>query len=102
MLRQALLWIGAVLVLAGLALLLGPGLPGGFLPLGLGLLLLVALVIERHGYKRVVDAVPGPDWQPTGERFREPGSDTLVEVYYQPRTGRRLYVRAAGSQAGPR
>ena len=92
-LRRVLIWIGAALVLAGLCLLVFAGLPGGFLPLALGAVLLLALAIERYGYKRVEHTIPGADWQPTGERFRDPDSDTLVAVYYHPRTGRRAYVR---------
>ncbi len=94
MLRSALLGFGALLLLlGGVALTLATQSPAGLGPAGLGGVLLLALLVERHGYKRFEDSVPGPDWQPTGERFREPGGDGPVTVYYQPRTGKRVYVR---------
>lgn len=68
-------------------------------PIGIGLILLVALLIERHRYKRILDDPPGPDWQPTGERFIEPGSGTPVEVYNHKLSGKRLYVRFDATRA---
>lgn len=93
MLRRVLVGISVLLLLAGLALLLIAGAPGGLAPAGLGGLLLLALAIERHGYKQIENSPPGPDWQPTGERFRDPGGETEVVVYFQPATGKRRYVR---------
>lgn len=93
MLRRVLVGISVLLLLAGLALLLTAGALGGLAPAGLGGLLLLALAIERHRYMRVDDTVPGPDWQPTGERFRDPGGDAEVAMYFQPATGKRRYVR---------
>ena len=93
MLRRVLIGIGVLLVLGGLALLLIARTPGGLAPAGAGALLLLALAIERHGYKRIEDTLPGPDWQLTGERFRDPGGAGEVAVYFQPVTGERRYVR---------
>ncbi len=96
MLRNAVLAAGALLLAGGLVALLAARQPAGLAFAVLGALLLVALLIERRGYKRVLDSAPGPDWQPTGERFRQPGSDIRVAVWYQPRTGKRAYVRIGG------
>jgi hypothetical protein len=30
-------------------------------------------------------------WQPTGERFNDPTTGQVVEVYYNPQTGERDY-----------
>ena len=98
MLRNAVLAVGALLLAGGLVACLAAQQPAGLPSAGLGALLLVALLIEHRGYKRVLDAAPGPDWQPTGERFRQPGSNILVAVYDHPRTGKRAYVRV-GVQA---
>lgn len=93
MLRTALLGIAALLLVLGLGLMLA-GLPPGTGMAVLGGMLLLALLVERWRYRRIDDTVPGPDWQATGERFREPGSDRVVTVYFHPRTGRRAYVRS--------
>ncbi len=73
----------------------------GFLfPVGiLVALILIWLVFRSGGYKRrPLDAPPGPDWNFTGERFVDPQSGELVEVWYRPRTGERAYVRARSGQ----
>jgi hypothetical protein len=57
--------------------------------------MLLAILFERRGYKRIVDDRPGPDWQPTGERFVDPNTGVPVEVYFQPATGKRVYVRGS-------
>jgi hypothetical protein len=100
MLRSALLGIGALLVALGVGLSLGFGLPAGLGAIGVGCVLLLSLLIERHRYKQILDAPPGPEWQPTGERFVEPGNDAQVAVYYHPRTGRRSYVRIHSNADG--
>ena len=48
-----------------------------------------ALVFERRGYQ---PRAPDPTaLRPTGERFRDPTSGELVEVWEDPRTGAREY-----------
>ena len=93
MLRKGLLWFGVLLLLAGLLIGLASHSFAGLGPAGLGALLVVPILVERRGYKRIQDHAPGLDWQPTGERFLEPGSDVPVAVYFHPATGRRAYVR---------
>jgi hypothetical protein len=66
------------------------------LPLAIFLpLLLIWFFFRSGGYKRQpLDAPPGRDWSFTGERFLDPPSGEMVEVWYRPRTGERAYVRA--------
>jgi hypothetical protein len=94
MLRAALLAFGGLILAGGafvsVATNSASGLPAALVGGGL----ILALLIERHRYKHIRDAPPGPDWQPTGELFFEPDSeDTQVTVYFQPGTGKRSYVR---------
>jgi hypothetical protein len=65
-------------------------------PLGFFLaLLLIWVVFRKGGYKRrPLDVPPGGDWRFTGERFLDPPSGEMLEVWYSPRTGERAYVRA--------
>jgi hypothetical protein len=93
MLRRVLLALAGALVVAGL-LLHGadhPG-PGTALLLG-GLVLGAGLLVERWRYRTETDH-PDPSWQRTGERFTVPGRPGgTVEVYDDPATGERHYVR---------
>jgi hypothetical protein len=58
-------------------------------------LVLIWLLFRSGGYKREpLDAPPGRDWTFTGERFVDPKSGELLEVWQQPHTGERAYVRA--------
>jgi hypothetical protein len=51
-----------------------------------------ALIFERRGYQ---PRAPDPSaLRPTGERFHDPTSDQLVEVWEDPRTGAREYRSA--------
>jgi len=95
MLRKGVLWAGALLVLGGVGIAVIYHSPAGLGPAVFGAVMLLAVVFERRGYKRIVDSVPGPDWQPTGERFLDPNSDVPVTVYFQPATGKRVYVRTS-------
>jgi hypothetical protein len=68
-------------------------------PLGFFLaLLLIWFFFRSRGYKRrPLDTPPGPDWSLTGERFLDPPSGEMLEVWYCPRTGARAYVRGRRS-----
>lgn len=102
MLRNALIAVGAGGLLTGVGLVLA----GQFQP---GLQILVASGVftfgvgfERWRYQRSLTAPEGR-WLPTGERFRDPTSYRLIDVYYNPDTGERDY-RPAGEddrQIGP-
>jgi hypothetical protein len=87
MLRIIIGAIGALCALAGLLLLLSPTHEGLFLVI-IGALILISLVFE--GRYRAARTTAGP-WEPTGEKFIDPGTGKLVEVDYDPQTGERRY-----------
>jgi hypothetical protein len=63
-------------------------------------LILVWLLFRSGGYKRQpLDAPPGRDWTFTGERFIDPKSGELLEVWYRAQSGERAYVRARPGQS---
>lgn len=91
MLRNALIAIGVLLILAGIASVLA-GFESRSLPLFLiGAILIVGMVYEPWRYKKI-DSRPKAGWQPTGERFVDPETGRLTEVHYDPATGQRHYV----------
>jgi hypothetical protein len=66
-------------------------------------IILIWFFFRQGGYKRrPLDAPPGHDWTLTGERFRDPQSGELLEVWYCPRTGERAYVRGPTGQGAQR
>jgi hypothetical protein len=71
----------------------------GFL-IWLGIVLLPMIVwalFRKGGYKRrPLDAPPGPGWVRTEERFADPTSGETLEVWFDPQSGKRAYVRARG------
>jgi len=62
---------------------------GALPPIIAGTALLLGTVFEGRYRPRVRGNAA--DWQATGERFVDPGSGKLVEVYYDPKTGSRQY-----------
>jgi hypothetical protein len=100
MLRRALIALGVVYLAVAVFLLARQVLLGlaAYLALG-GVVLLAALLLERHRYRPPVDHARGP-WQPTGERFVDPTTGRLVEVRYNPDTGERAYVPADEAAPG--
>lgn len=58
-----------------------------------GLIVVGAMFFERKRYRARVNRTDGY-WQPTGERFVDPASSQLMEVYYNPATGERDYREA--------
>jgi hypothetical protein len=95
MLRTSVIVIG-ILLLAASAIGVARG--AGFAMTGpavLGVLLLVGTVFERRTYRKLLDGPPvGPDWQATGEKFEDPASAAMVEVWYNKATGARRYVKS--------
>ncbi len=90
MLRKALLVCGLLILGVGCLLLLVQ--PHDAAPaLVFGALLTLGTVFERWRYKwfKTPQAAKG---SPTGERFTDPVSGALIEVYYDPATGERSYV----------
>jgi hypothetical protein len=55
-----------------------------------GFILICAMLLERQRYHTRVDRTQ-EHWQPTGERFVDPTSERLIEVFYNPATGERDY-----------
>jgi hypothetical protein len=55
-----------------------------------GLIITGGILLEHSSYRSKVDAAQGK-WQSTGERFNDPNSGKIVEVYYNPQTGERDY-----------
>ena len=92
MLRSLLLTCAALLILIGLGLLALTRDPGGFGPIVLGTLVLLGTLLERR-YKQPVLRGKG---QPTGERFADPITGELMEVWYDASTGERTYVKVDG------
>jgi hypothetical protein len=63
-------------------------------------LVLIWLLFRSGGYKRQpLDAPPGRDWTLTEERFVDPKSGELLEVWYCAQNGERAYVRARPGQS---
>lgn len=89
MLRRAVLIVGALSLVAGVfCLRSAPGVAHWLLWQG-GVLVLVVL-FERWRYTPArLAGTRG--WLPTGERFEDPTSGKLVEVYFNPETGERDY-----------
>lgn len=55
-----------------------------------GVILVSAILLERRRYRARVNRTQGK-WQPTGERFVDPTSERLIEVFYNSATGERDY-----------
>jgi type IV secretory pathway VirB3-like protein len=55
-----------------------------------GFTLVSAMLLERKRYRTRVDRTQGY-WQPTDERFVDPTTQQLMEVFYNPTTGEREY-----------
>ncbi len=91
MLRLTLLALGGLLLVAALILLTHPPLLGAALYVGFyGLLLVGGILFEQNAYRpRIHRSRPG--WQPTGERFVDPITNALTEVWFNPDTGERDY-----------
>ena len=96
MLRAVVLGLGAILVIVGVILCSSPALrPPGVQLLVLGMLMIAGIVFERWRYRKVEDTPPaGPQWQKTGERFVDPETGLTMQVYYDPASGERRYVRS--------
>ena len=96
MLRAILLGFGCVVFLIGLLLaLFTPAGAGAIPPLVMGVVIVGGLMLERHRYRAIADQPSSaPGWEMTRERFVDPGTEELMTVWYNRRTGKRLYVRS--------
>ena len=102
MLRTALLTIGLASLAAAAALTLLGIWPAALWCLINGALLTLGLLFERWQYRRPQTQAPGAGWQATGERFVDPGSGVLTEVWFEPSSGERRYVTVSASGSTPR
>jgi hypothetical protein len=99
MLRIIVLCLGGLAVAAG-ALLLGTGARGPGLNLILiGAVILLGTIFERWRYRQAPPRA-GAHWQRTAERFVDPATGDTMEVYYDPASGERRYLREGESVAG--
>jgi hypothetical protein len=57
-------------------------------------LVALALAFERRRYGAAQSGRLGPGWQQTGERFFDDATGQQVEVWFDPSTGERRYVKA--------
>jgi hypothetical protein len=95
--------IGGLLLLIAAVMLMIGGALALFLPqlvIG-GLVLIVALAIERWRYKPVRSERPDPRWIDTGERFVDPETQRMTAVYFDPAGGERHYLVVPDSVAKP-
>lgn len=97
MLRNFVLMIAVALTVGGV-FLLSRGDHGGFPVTFWGGLLTVAVLFERWRYEAKHQDLSG-DWEETEERFIDPESGKLMQVWYQPATGERRYLPANGDKA---
>ena len=89
MLRTVIAAIGALALCAGIVLSAVPPHAGWGL-LIFGGLVLVSLLFEGR-YRSGISPSPGARFEPTGEKFIDPGTGQLMEVYYDSKTGAREY-----------
>jgi hypothetical protein len=66
------------------------GRPYGWLPVGIEAAIFALLIAFERGRYRPRLTVNGP-WTPTGERFADPTSGEVIDVYANPGTGERDY-----------
>ena len=89
--RLAAMVVAGLALLGGLVLAVGPG-GNGFPLLAVALVIVVGVVFERRYGGRGEELHDHlVDWQPTGERFVDPESDAVLEVWSDPLTGERRY-----------
>lgn len=89
MLRKALLGFACVLMAGGVYCMLA-GDAHAWPMAAWGLVLLLAVLFERWRYARHAETGSG-EWKETDERFVDPESGRLMQVFYQPATGERRY-----------
>ena len=92
-LRAALGAIGLLaLILAAWMVYLRAPVAAVFWLCAIGAVLVFAALFERVTYKKLAPRKPPPDFTPSAERFIDPATGKLVQVYVKPETGERVYV----------
>jgi hypothetical protein len=90
--RAAILTVGILMLLAGVALLAADEAAPALWLLVVGGAITVGTVLERVIYKPLLRGSPGPGWVKTAERFIDPDTGRPVDVFYNPASGERQYV----------
>ncbi|HEY3644708.1 MAG TPA: hypothetical protein VGM16_05150 [Gammaproteobacteria bacterium] len=93
MLRNLVLGLAVLVFCAGL-LLIAVQPANAFPPLMFGALLLLGTIFERWRYKQARSAGTAKGVA-TGERFVDPETGALMEVWYDAASGERTYVKLA-------
>jgi hypothetical protein len=91
MLRTLVLWLGVMALLCAALTALSGNYQVALWLLVNGAIFTLGVLFERWRYKPRV-SVREARGQPTGERFVDPKTGALTEVYYDPATGERSYV----------
>jgi hypothetical protein len=91
--RTALIVIGGIFLVTGLAFIAWGGAPPMFVLIVWGVALVAGTVFERVIYKPNLAQRPGPGYRRTTERFIDDQTGEAVTVYIEPATGERAYVR---------
>lgn len=95
MLRRAVLMLGVALLLGALLALWARVYGAALYLLIAGCMFTVGILFERWRYAAPPTAGAGR-WESTGERFVDPTSGKLVEVWFNPKTGERDYRATQG------
>ena len=91
MLRRTLLIVGGLFILVALVLFTHPPLIGVALYFAFyGVLVVGGILFERSAYRPPIHRMRA-GWQRTEERFTDPVSGVLTEVWFNPETGERDY-----------
>ena len=97
MLRRVLIVYGVLCIIGAVILLITHVTTALVIYLAInGLVIVGAILFERSNYRSNADRTQGK-WEPTGERFNDPTTGQIVDVYYNPQTGERDY-RESGPQ----
>lgn len=96
--RKAVIAVGALYVAVALVLLFVLGVSAVLVayPSVTGLIIIASILFERHRYRPRVRN--HQRWQTTGERFVDPATGRMVEVFYDSPSGERSYVQSADDQ----
>lgn len=91
MLRRVLIVYGVLCIIGAIILLVAHVTIALVIYLAInGLIIVGAILFERSSYHSNAGTTQGK-WQYTGERFNDPTTGRMVEVYYNPQTGERDY-----------
>ncbi|MGA7541095.1 MAG: hypothetical protein WBW93_20235 [Steroidobacteraceae bacterium] len=99
MLRATVLGLGGIAVAAGVLLIAAGARGAGINLVCIGAVVVLGTAFERWRYRNTAPPA-GARWERTGERFVDPATGDTMEVYYDPASGERRYLREGESAAG--